>query len=164
MSSSVVDSASTYFDGAIWLISGTSVATPPTPAAVTAAILMKSRRRTPSPAASASGSAVPVVIAIALPCLPAPWAAARTRNRRNSGPAATLPRPPGARLGGADRRADRACQQAFWALSGGSTGQSDQRELAPVGRLAAVRGAAVGEEAGLAGIRVEPEAVDRADP
>src|SRR5689334_19272466 len=46
---------------------------PPTPAALIAAILMKSRRRTPSPSANASGSAVPVVVAITLPCLPAPW-------------------------------------------------------------------------------------------
>src|SRR6187397_3045873 len=125
---------------------------PPTPAALTAAMLMKSRRRTPSPAASASGSAVPVVVAITLPCLPAPWAAARTRNRKNSGPAATLQRPPGAWLGAADRRAGPSCQQAFWPAFDSSSGQSDQRELAPVGRLATVRSATVGEKAGLVGI------------
>ena len=45
-----------------------------------------------------------------------------------------------------------------------SAGQPDQRELAPVGRLAAMRGAAVGEEAGLVGISVEAERLDRADP
>src|SRR6186713_2267966 len=133
MSSSVVDSASTSFDGAIWLISGIRTATPPTPAALTAAMLMKSRRRTPSSAASASGSAVPVVVAIALPCLPAPWAAARTRNRRNSGPAATLPRPPGARLGGLIDERTAHANRHFGPFPAGSAGQPDQRELTPVG-------------------------------
>ena len=39
------------------------------PAALTAAILMKSLRRTPSSVASVSESAVPVSVAIFLPCL-----------------------------------------------------------------------------------------------
>jgi hypothetical protein len=45
-STSVELSASTSADGAIWLISGTSVARAPTPAKLTAAMLMKSRRST----------------------------------------------------------------------------------------------------------------------
>ncbi|PAV67222.1 hypothetical protein WR25_13482 [Diploscapter pachys] len=44
-STSVVDSASTSADGFIWLMSGSTIASAPTPAKDTAAILMKSRRR-----------------------------------------------------------------------------------------------------------------------
>ena len=40
--------ASTSADGAIWVNSGTTAATAPTPATLTAATLRKSRRRTPS--------------------------------------------------------------------------------------------------------------------
>src|SRR6187551_3074408 len=109
---------------------------PPTPAALTAAMLMKSRRRTPFPAASASGSAVPVVVAITLPCLPGPVGGSPDAEPKNSRPAASAPRPPGARLGRADRRADRPCQQAFWRDCDALGGQSDQRKLAPVSRLA----------------------------
>src|SRR3546814_5648302 len=48
MSISVDDSASTSADGFIWLTSGSTTVAAPTPAKLTAAILMKSRRRTPS--------------------------------------------------------------------------------------------------------------------
>ena len=48
-------------EGLIWLINGIRVRSPPTPAALTAAILMKSRRRTPSPVSS-SGVAVPASV------------------------------------------------------------------------------------------------------
>ena len=45
MSTSVEASASTSADGLIWVISGIVTATAPTPAKLTAAMLMKSRRR-----------------------------------------------------------------------------------------------------------------------
>src|SRR5690606_21990119 len=60
---SVELSARTSAEGAIWLISGNSVTSPPTPAALTAAMLMKSRRRTPSPASTA-GASVPACSAM----------------------------------------------------------------------------------------------------
>src|SRR5689334_20578305 len=48
MSTSVVDSASTSADGAIWTNRGASATTAPIPAKETAATFRKSRRRTPS--------------------------------------------------------------------------------------------------------------------
>jgi hypothetical protein len=65
---SVVLSASTSFDGAIWLISGSRTTAPPTPAALIAATLMKSRRRNSPVAVSTCVSVVAAVSAIrALP-------------------------------------------------------------------------------------------------
>ena len=50
-STSIDAIASTSADGLIWVTSGSTTATAPTPAKLTAATLMKSRRRTPSPVA-----------------------------------------------------------------------------------------------------------------
>ena len=57
MSTSIDDSASTSADGLACINSGATAVTAPTPAKLTAAMLMKSRRRTPgSPASAGVGS------------------------------------------------------------------------------------------------------------
>src|SRR5690606_1603127 len=149
---SVVDSASTSFDGAICEISGTSVAAAPTPAAETAAISMKSRRRTPSPSFGAAGSAVPVVVAIALPCLPIPAGWYPARNRRNWTGRARFSEAPGGAAWRADRRAGPPCQQAFWRYPARLARQADQRELPAIGGFAAVDRTPIGKESCFVGI------------
>ena len=180
ISISVELSASTSADGAIWLISGTSVATTPTPAAETAAMLMKSRRRTPSPAAcsgvapfAAAGLASSAMIDLALLCLASaetvamagipnslcaegappgacPATSAKTAAQNRFGALIDAKITPANRLFGLFQR-----RRSF---------QGDQRNLAAIGRLAGQAGAAIGVESLRGGKRIEPEPLDPAHP
>src|SRR3546814_830888 len=80
-STSIEASASTSADGFIWLTSGITAVAAPTPAKETAAMLMKSRRRTP---VSACVSAVDCsVVAIPIPCVTR--CSGKPRATRNTG-------------------------------------------------------------------------------
>src|SRR5690349_3246585 len=106
MSTSVVASASTSADGAIWTNNGAIAATAPTPAKLTAATFRKSRRRTPSPdvpvlSGPSADCALVAIIPLCDACLlvDAGTAPRRRRSRRTPG---AIGRPDSEGLGGCE--------------------------------------------------------------